>query len=252
MGYFSLGHVGCVIEGFSVSFFGIASLCTIAVISVERYIVVRCPMGAVVLQMRHAVAGVVVSWLWSFVWNTPPLFGWGSYELEGIKISCAPNWYSGDVGNMSYIILYFLFCFTVPFCIIIVSYLRLLWTLHQVTKLQVSEAGSRNRMEMQVALMVVVMVLTFLVTWLPYAAMALAIIIDSSLYLDPFIATIPAFFAKSSTVYNPILYVFMHRQFRGYAISTLLCGWNPRASDPEMSDGETTIASINKSQKGLT
>lgn len=81
---------------------------------------------------RHAVAGVVVSWVWSFVWNTPPLFGWGSYALEGVKTSCAPNWYSRDSGDMSYIIMYFTFCFAVPFSIIMVSYSRLLWTLRQV------------------------------------------------------------------------------------------------------------------------
>ncbi|KAI3357677.1 hypothetical protein L3Q82_016078 [Scortum barcoo] len=249
MGYFSLGRVGCVLEGFAVAFFGIASLCTIGIISVERYIVVCYPMGAVLFQTRHAVAGVVLSWVWSFVWNTPPLFGWGSYELEGVKTSCAPNWYSRDIGNMSYIIIYFLFCFAVPFSIITVSYLRLLWTLRQVTKLQVSEAGSTNRVEVQVARMVVVMVLAFLVTWLPYAAMALAVIMDPTLYIDPITATIPVYLAKSSTVYNPIIYTFMNRQFRGYAIPTVLCGWNPWASDPQMSENETTVSSLNKSQK---
>ncbi|KAM7411787.1 hypothetical protein PAMA_021655 [Pampus argenteus] len=249
MGYFSLGRVGCVLEGFAVAFFGIAGLCTITVISVERYIVVCYPMGAVLFQTRHAVAGVVLSWVWSFVWNTPPLFGWGHYELEGVKTSCAPNWYSRDVGNMSYIIMYFFLCFVMPFSIIMVSYSRILWTLRQVTKLQISEAGSTNRVEVQVARMVVVMVLAFLVTWLPYAAMALAVIIDSSLDIDPLIATIPVYFAKSSTVYNPIIYIFMNRQFRGYAVPTVLCGWNPWVSDTQTSECETTVASINKSQK---
>ncbi|XP_042348450.1 parapinopsin a [Plectropomus leopardus] len=249
MGYFSLGRLGCTLEGFAVAFFGIASLCTTGVISVERYIVVCYPMGAVLFQTRHAVAGVVLSWLWSFVWNTPPLFGWGSYELEGVNISCAPNWYNRDVGNMSYIIMYFLLCFAVPFSIIMVSYLRLLWTLHQVTKLQVSEAGSTNCMEVQVARMIVVMVLAFLVTWLPYAAMALAVILDPSLNINPIIATIPVYLAKSSTVYNPIIYIFMNRQFRGYAVPIVLCGWNPWASDPQTSEDETTVASPNKNQR---
>ncbi|XP_068996164.1 parapinopsin a [Embiotoca jacksoni] len=249
MGYFSLGRVGCVLEGFAVSFFGIASLCTVAVISVERYIVVCYPMGAVLFQTRHAAAGVVLSWVWSFVWNTPPLFGWGSFELEGVKTSCAPNWYSRDVGNMSYIIIYFFLCFAVPFSIIMVSYSQLLWTLRQVTKLQVSEAGSTNRVEVQVARMIVVMVLAFLIAWLPYASMALAVIIDSSLYIDPVIATIPVYLAKSSTVYNPIIYIFMNRQFRSFAVPFVLCGWNPWASDQQISEGETTVASISKSQK---
>ncbi|XP_038579684.1 parapinopsin a [Micropterus salmoides] len=249
MGYFSLGRVGCVLEAFAVAFFGIAGLCTIGIISVERYIVVCYPMGAVLFQTRHAVAGVVLSWVWSFLWNTPPLFGWGSYELEGVKTSCAPNWHSRDIGNMSYIIIYFSFCFAVPFSIIIMSYSRLLWTLHQVTKLQVSEDGSTNRVQAQVARMVVVMVLAFLVTWLPYAAMSLAVIMDSSLYIDPIIGTIPVYLAKSSTAFNPIIYIFMNRQFRSYAIPVVLCGRNPWASEPQISEGKTSVVSLSKSQK---
>ncbi|KAM9827938.1 parapinopsin a isoform 2-T2 [Syngnathus typhle] len=248
MGYFSFGRLGCILEGFAVAFFGIASLCTIGVISVERYIVVCYPMGAALFQTRHAIAGVVLSWVWSFVWNTPPLFGWGSFELEGIKTSCAPNWYSRDAGNISYIVIYFLLCFALPFSIIAVSYLRLLWTLRQVTKRQVSEAGSTHRMEVQVARMVVAMVLAFLVTWLPYASMALAVVIDPTLKIDPLIATIPVYFAKSSTVYNPIIYVFMNRQFRTYAVPTILCGWNPCASEAQISEVEATVTCAHKNQ----
>ncbi|KAM8830130.1 parapinopsin-like [Synchiropus picturatus] len=249
VGYFAFGELGCYIEGFTVAFFGITGLCTIGVISVERYIVVCYPMGAVLFQTRHAIAGVVLSWVWSFMWNTPPLFGWGSYSPEGIKTSCAPTWSSRDAGDVSYMIIYFLLCFFVPFTIIMVSYSRLLWTLRQVTKLRISEAGSTNRVEMQVVRMVVVMVLAFLVTWLPYAAMALAVIFDHSLDLDPLVATIPVYFAKSSTCYNPIIYIFMNRQFRDHAIPTVLCGYNPWATDP-ISEVETTDASsLNKIQK---
>ncbi|XP_054648847.1 parapinopsin a [Dunckerocampus dactyliophorus] len=247
MRYTSLGRVECVLEGFAVAFFGIASLCTIGVISVERYIVVCYPLA--LFQTRHAIAGVVLSWVWSFVWNTPPLFGWGSYELESVKTSCAPNWYSRDAGNMSYIIIYFCLCFAVPFSIIMVSYTRLLWTLRQVSKLQVTEGSSTHRVKVQVARMVVAMVLAFLVTWLPYASMALAVIIDSTLQIDPWIATIPVYFAKSSTVYNPIIYVFMNRQFRSYAVPTILCGWNPWASEAEISECDTMVASMNRIQK---
>uniref|UniRef100_A0A8C5N9Q9 Parapinopsin-like n=1 Tax=Gouania willdenowi TaxID=441366 RepID=A0A8C5N9Q9_GOUWI len=221
-GYDNLGHVGCVLEGFGVAFFGIASLCTIGVISVERYIVVCYPMGGVLFQTRygdnlkywHAVAGVVLSWVWSFVWNIPPLFGWGSYESEGIKTSCGPNWSDREVGNMSYIIIYFLLCFAVPFVIIMVSYSRLLWTLHQVRDIcmPTDHCVTSAFLEVLVARMIMVMVLAFLFTWLPYAAMALAVIMDSSLYIDPVIATIPVYFAKSGPVYNPIIYIFMNKQ----------------------------------------
>ncbi|MEQ2168332.1 hypothetical protein GOODEAATRI_013208 [Goodea atripinnis] len=220
MGHFSLGRLGCVFGGFAVAFFG-----------------------------EHAVAGVVLSWVWSFVWNTPPLFGWGSYDLEGVQISCAPNWYSRDAANMSYIIIYFSLCFVLPFFTIMVSYSRLLWTLRQVTKLQTSESRSTYQAEKQVAGMVVVMILAFLITWLPYAAMSLAVIMDPSLYIDPVISTIPVYLAKSSTVYNPIIYIFMNRQFRECVVSVLLCGRSPWPPEAQISDAATTVASANKNNR---
>ncbi|XP_007237135.2 parapinopsin a [Astyanax mexicanus] len=249
MGYFSLGRVGCVLEGFAVAFFGIAALCSVAIIAIDRYMVVCRPMGTVMFQTRHAVTGVVFSWVWSFVWNTPPLFGWGSYQLEGVMTSCAPDWYSRDPVNVSFIMCYFMLCFALPFMTIVFSYSRLLWTLRQVAKLQMAESGSTAKAEMQVVRMVVVMVLAFLLTWLPYASFALAVIFNADLYIDPLIATVPMYLAKSSTIFNPIIYIFMNRQFRDCAVPYLFCGRNPWAAKPGESEVETTMTSISKSNK---
>ncbi|CAG13347.1 unnamed protein product [Tetraodon nigroviridis] len=94
------------------------------------------------------------------------------------------------------------------------------YSFSQVTKLHVAEGGSTNRVEVHVARMVVLMVLAFLLTWLPYASMALAVVMDSTLYIDPVTATIPVYLAKSSTVYNPIIYIFMNRQVIPSLITT--------------------------------
>ncbi|KAJ3586395.1 hypothetical protein NHX12_012793 [Muraenolepis orangiensis] len=261
MGRFPFGRLGCVAEGFTVAFFGIASLCTVAVIAVERYVVVCRPLGALVFQTRHAVGGVVISWLWSFLWNTPPLFGWGSFQLEGIRTSCAPCWSGRDAGNRSYILLYLLMCFVLPLSLILLAYGRLLGTLRKVS--QVCGGGGPSRVEQQVGVMVSLMVLSFLLSWLPYAGLALATVLDPGLQLRPLLATAPAFLAKSSTTYNPIIYIFMNRQFRDCTVRTLLCGRNPWASDlegsagdpegsagdPEGSAGDTAVSTLSRTHK---
>ncbi|XP_077073812.1 parapinopsin a [Siphateles boraxobius] len=252
MGYFSLGRGGCVLEGFAVAFFGIAGLCSVAIISLERCLVVCRPVGSLSFSTRHAVAGVVMTWLWSFLWNTPPLFGWGGFELEGVQTSCAPDWYSRNWANVSYILCYFLLCFALPFSVIIVSYTRLLLTLRRVRRLELPERDSTSRAETQVACMVVVMVMAFLLTWLPYAAFALSVIVDPDLHIDPLIATVPMYLAKSSTVFNPIIYIFMNRQFRDRAVPFLLCGRNPwagEAGEPGEPERETTVSSVSRSNK---
>ena len=111
---------------------GITSLCTVALIAMERMFVVCKPLGQFNFQMKHAAVGVALSWLWSLGWNLPPLFGWGRYELEGVGTSCAPDWHSRDPSTVSYILCYLCLCFAMPFALILASYGKLLWTLHQV------------------------------------------------------------------------------------------------------------------------
>ncbi|XP_068111039.1 parapinopsin-like [Hyperolius riggenbachi] len=246
VGYFNLGRIGCVIEGFAVAFFGIAALCTIAVIAVDRVFVVCKPLGTVTFSPKQALAGIAVAWIWSLIWNTPPLFGWGSYQLEGVETSCAPDWYNADPFNMSYIICYFSFCFAIPFIIILASYGYLMWTLRQVAKLGVAEGGTTSKAEQQVSRMVLVMIMAFLICWLPYAAFAMMVVANPGMYIDPIIATVPMYLTKTSTVYNPIIYIFMNRQFQECVIPFLCCGRNPWA-EKSVSSSETASTNTSSS-----
>ncbi|XP_051270549.1 parapinopsin-like [Dicentrarchus labrax] len=240
-GYFSLGRTGCVMEGFAVSLFGITSLCTVALIAVERMFVVCKPLGQITFQKKHAVGGIALSWLWSLTWNLPPLFGWGRYELEGVGTSCAPDWHSRDPHNVSYILAYFAVCFAVPFAIILASYTKLMWTLHRVSKMACVEGGAVAKGEMKVASMVVLMVVTFLISWMPYASLAMLVVYNPDVEINPLVGTVPVYLAKSSTVYNPIIYIYLNKQFRKYAVPFLLCGREPLLEDE---DETTTTVEI--------
>ncbi|XP_071349974.1 parapinopsin-like [Trachinotus anak] len=244
-GYFSMGRTGCVMEGFSVSLFGITSLCTVALIAVERMFVVCKPLGQITFQKKHAVGGIAVSWLWSLTWNIPPLFGWGRYELEGVGTSCAPDWQNRDPHNVSYILAYFAVCFAVPFAIILASYTKLMWTLRQVSKMACVEGGAVAKGEMKVASMVILMVLTFLISWLPYATLAMLVVYKPNMEIHPLVGTVPVYLAKSSTVYNPIIYIYLNKQFRKYAVPFLLCGREPGEQD-EASEATTVEVTTTK------
>ncbi|XP_061788752.2 parapinopsin b [Nerophis lumbriciformis] len=222
-GFSSLGRTGCVMEGFAVSLFGITSLCTVALIAVERMFVVCKPLGHMTFQKKHALAAIALSWIWSLTWNVPPLLGWGRYELEGVGTSCAPDWRNRDPHHMSYILVYFAVCFAVPFVVILVSYSRLMWTLHQVSKLACLEGGAVAKKELKVASMVVLMVLTFLISWLPYAGLSMLVVFNPHVEISPLVGTIPVYLAKTSTVYNPIIYIYCNKQFQRYVVPFLLC-----------------------------
>lgn len=79
-------------------------------------------------------------------------------------------------------------------------------------EVSIGRVATARKPERQVTRMVVVMIVAFLVGWTPYAAFAILVTIHPTMELDPRLASIPAFFSKTATVYNPIIYVFMNRQ----------------------------------------
>lgn len=62
--------------------------------------------------------------------------------------------------------------------------------------------------------MVVVMVGSFCLCYVPYAALAMYMVNNHNHGLDLRLVTIPAFFSKSSCVYSPIIYCFMNKQVK--------------------------------------
>lgn len=60
--------------------------------------------------------------------------------------------------------------------------------------------------------MVVVMVLGFLVCYLPYASFAVWVVNNRGQPFDLRLATIPSCVSKASTVYNPFIYIFLNKQ----------------------------------------
>lgn len=73
---------------------------------------------------------------------------------------------------------------------------------------------SRKR-EQRVLLMVVIMVICYLLCWLPYGVVALLATFGPPDLVTPEASIIPSILAKSSTVINPIIYVFMNKQVSG-------------------------------------
>ncbi|NWI56217.1 OPSO protein, partial [Calyptomena viridis] len=220
-GYFYMGHWACVLEGFAVTFFGKLDFrCSLALLALQRDLVICHP------RVRPAALGIVWVWLFSLLCTIPPALGWSSYTTSKTGTTCEPNWYSGAYADHTYIIVLFTTCFIVPLLVILVSYGKLVLKLKKkhvscflecfIFPLKVSDTqgrlGTTRRPERQVTRMVVVMIFAFLICWMPYAAFSILVTADPSIELDPWLAAIPAFFSKTATVYNPIIYVFMNKQ----------------------------------------
>uniref|UniRef100_A0A3Q2XEU7 Opsin 1 (cone pigments), short-wave-sensitive 2 n=1 Tax=Hippocampus comes TaxID=109280 RepID=A0A3Q2XEU7_HIPCM len=241
--YFILGPLACKIEGFMVTLGGMVSLWSLAVIAFERWLVICKPLGNFVFKPDHAIACCVFTWVFALIASAPPLFGWSRYIPEGLQCSCGPDWYTTNnkYNNESYVMFLFGFCFAVPLATIIFCYGQLLITMKMAAKAQ-AESASTQKAEKEVTRMVIIMVMGFLVCWLPYTTFALWIVFNRGQSFDLRMATIPSCFSKSSAVYNPIIYVVFNKQFRSCMMQMLGMG----SSEEETSSSTTSVTEVSK------
>uniref|UniRef100_A0A3P9PKX0 Extra-ocular rhodopsin n=2 Tax=Actinopterygii TaxID=7898 RepID=A0A3P9PKX0_POERE len=287
-GYFSLGVTGCNVEGFFATLGGeklsmyillkIRPLCTtvqdygrglgpmkntffssecweialwsLVVLAVERYIVVCKPMTNFRFEEKHAIAGLAFSWVMALTCAAPPLFGWSRYIPEGMQCSCGIDYYTPkpEINNTSFVIYMFVLHFCIPLFIIFFCYSRLLCTVRAAAAQQ-QESETTQRAEKEVTRMVIVMVISFLVCWVPYATVAWYIFANQGVEFGPVFMTAPAFFAKSAALYNPVIYILLNRQFRNCMITTVCCGKNPFGDDEAAAAvSKTQTSSVSSSQ----
>nr|BAC76021.1 opsin [Branchiostoma belcheri] len=221
------GRPGCVWYGFANSLFGIVSLVTLSALAFERYcVVVR---SSEMLTYKSSLGMIAFIWMYSLLWTSLPLLGWSSYQFEGHSVGCSVNWVKHNVNNVSYIITLMVTCFFVPMVVVCWSY-ACIWRTVRMSAEMKSEFGNPQNTGRLVTTMVVVMIVCFLVCWTPYTVMALIVTFGADHLVTPTASVIPSLVAKSSTAYNPIIYVLMNNQFREFLLARLrtFCCRQPR------------------------
>ncbi|KAJ6664677.1 hypothetical protein lerEdw1_006250 [Lerista edwardsae] len=193
---------------------GIVSIMTLTVLAYERYIRV---VHARVIDFSWSWRAITYIWLYSLAWTGAPLLGWNHYALEKHGLSCSVDWRSKEPHDTSFVLFFFLGCLVAPVGIMAYCYGHILYAIRMlrcVEDLQTVQVIKILRYEKRVAKMCLLMITTFLICWMPYAVVSLLIAYGYDHLITPTVAIIPSFFAKSSTAYNPVIYIFMSRKFR--------------------------------------
>ncbi|KAG9329141.1 hypothetical protein JZ751_007515, partial [Albula glossodonta] len=205
---------------------GIVALWSLAILAFERFFVICRPLKNVRLGGHHAALGILFVWTFSFIWTIPPVLGWNYHDH-------------------TYIITFFSTCFILPLGVIIGSYAKLMQKLRKVSNAH-GRLGNTRKPDGEVARMVIVMIIAFMVGWTPYAAFSITVTAYPTIHMDPRLAAVPAFFSKTAAVYNPIIYVFMNKQmFKGNSatLESTLRQTSDRGATAESHMGEmSTIA----------
>ena len=217
----SIGKLSCIVSGFSVTFFGLVSIAHLAGIAIERHLILRYPMRMRAwLNVRCICLYVIIpSWLYGFLWAFFPLIGWNRYTKQsGMSHSCGLDMTNTSINYTSYTYNLLFWCFAVPVGIIsycsysIYRSLRLQRVQSDAVDLGDGVGETRRKMERQQTMMSFVMIGTFILAWSPYAGCVLVLTIRSS--VPDLLLKVSALFAKTSTLYNPIIYSIFVEEFR--------------------------------------
>nr|ABP88810.1 green-sensitive opsin [Scopelarchus analis] len=249
-GYFLLGPTSCAVEGFMATLGGQISLWSLVVLAVERYIVVCKPMGSFKFSATHAGIGCGITWFMAMACAAPPLVGWSRYLPEGLQCSCGPDYYTMAPGynNESYVIYMFTCHFCFPVFTIFFTYGSLVLTV-KAAAAQQQESESTQKAEREVTRMCVLMVLGFLTAWVPYASLAAWIFFNKGAAFSAVGMAVPAFFAKSASLTNPVIYVLLNKQFRNCMLTTIGMGGmvdDESSASGSSSSSKTEVSSVSQ------
>ncbi|KAL4240207.1 Melanopsin [Mactra antiquata] len=219
------GQAACEFYGLIGGIFGLMSINTMATIAIDRYFAIARPLHvAKFMTRRRAFLMIAVVWLWSFASSLPPIFGWGRYIPEGFQTSCTFDYLTRTDNNRSYIFFMYIFGFAVPLAIIFVSYGLIVKAVRDHEKEMKKTAKKLNaemrsnqdkkKMEIKVAKISVCILFLYLLSWTPYATVALIGQFGDAMFVTPFWSEIPVMFAKASAMHNPLVYALSHPKFR--------------------------------------
>lgn len=257
-GVWAFSHFMCELYAAFGSISGLGSLWTLVFISYDRYNVIVHGVAGTPLSFTKSALFLVFIWGYSTAVSLPPFFGWGRYIPEGILDSCSFDYLTRDWSVRSHGVFLLVFCYVVPLCTILYSYIFIVKAIvshenamrEQAKKMNVSNLRSGKddggqSAEMRVAKVACINVTLWFVCWTPYAAIVIQGLFFDQSSITPLVSMLPALLAKSTACYNPMVYALSHPKFRQAMQEEVPCCCvneaDSSSSDTKSSVTETTV-----------
>ncbi|KAM9458420.1 opsin-5-like isoform 1-T1 [Salvelinus alpinus] len=213
------GKTVCLIYAFCGMLFGVCSLTTLTLLSMVCFVKVCYPLYGNRFNPVHGRLLIACAWAWALVFACSPLAHWGEYGPEPYGTACCIDWRLSNLHPVarSYTAALFVLCYIVPCCVIVASYTGILMTVRASHKAMEHHEARQTKMSNIQAVIVklsVAVCIGFFAAWSPYAVVSMWAVFGHMDNIPPLAFAVPAMFAKSSTIYNPMIYLLLRPNFR--------------------------------------
>lgn len=235
--YWNLGSQACSYYSFVTSIGGIGSIYHLVLLSGERFLSIVYPFDYPnIIRSKNVIIAALVSWLLSVVTSFLPLVGWSSYVKEGIGTSCAFDLFPTTWSSRSFNLYLIFIAFILPMVCIVYFNIAFLGVVFKLVRCPCNKDASGNttqhnpvcqvrqdrRLANQMSVLVTILIFCFLFSWFPYAVVTVIGIFGKLPHNNPVAISMPSFFAKSYTIYDPMVYFFLDKKLRK-AVKTIFC-----------------------------
>ncbi|XP_030628797.1 visual pigment-like receptor peropsin [Chanos chanos] len=223
-GSWKFGYTGCQIYAALNIFFGMASIGLLTVVAIDRYLTICRPDIGQKMTARSYTLLIVTAWLNAVFWSCMPILGWAGYAPDPTGATCTINWRNNDASFISYTMAVIAVNFIMPLSVMFYCYYNVSMTMKRYKANNGLDSINMDWSDqMDVTKMSVVMILMFLLAWSPYSLVCLWASFSDPKKIPAPMAIIAPLFAKSSTFYNPCIYVIANKKFRRAIIGMLRC-----------------------------
>ncbi|XP_057380856.1 compound eye opsin BCRH2-like [Daphnia carinata] len=226
-GPWQFGDLGCQIHAFCGALCGYSQITTLVLISWDRYNVIVKGFNAAPLTFGKASTMIILSWLYAFGWSVSPLVGWGYYAMDGMLGTCSFDGLTTNMNNKSHILASTMFLYVIPIIIIIGCYYFIVKAVfhhedelrQQAKKMNVTSLRSNADQqavsaEIRIAKVAIINVTLWILAWTPFAIVCMLGTWGDTSKITPYICELPVILAKTSCVYNPLIYALSHPKYR--------------------------------------
>ncbi|XP_023649549.1 visual pigment-like receptor peropsin [Paramormyrops kingsleyae] len=223
-GSWKFGFTGCQVYAALNIFFGMASIGLLTVVAIDRYLTIcRADIGQKMNTSSYTLM-ILAAWTNALFWASMPVVGWASYAPDPTGATCTINWRNNDWSFVSYTMAVVLVNFLIPLLAMFYCYYNVSTSMKRYISSNCLDVINLDWSDqIDVTKMSIVMILMFLVAWSPYAIVCLWASFGDPRTIPATMAIIAPLFAKSSTFYNPCIYVIANKKFRRAIAGMLRC-----------------------------